>query len=84
LDIDWVLDERGRLDAPVLRGFSLAVVRPPLVTIQLRCEAPGTAGSAGDRRLQLRVTAEGARDLAEALLHAAQLIDDAPEVGRLN
>jgi hypothetical protein len=85
LDIDWATDERGRIVAPVSTGFSLAALRPPLLALQVRCEAPGRApGSQDERRVQFQISAVGARELAAALLHAAQLLEDSPEVGRLN
>jgi len=84
MDIEWVLDGRGRIVAPVLTGFSLAVLQPPLVAVQVKCEASQGAGSPGERHLQFQISPKGARELAAALLHAAQVVEDAPEVGKLN
>jgi hypothetical protein len=84
LDIDWVLDERGRLDAPVLVGFSLAILGAPLLAVQLRCQSREMSGSPDERRLQLRMSAEAARELAAALLGASQSLEDSPAAGRLN
>jgi len=85
MDIEWVLDGRGRIAAPVSTGFSLAVLQPPLVAVQVKCEGTNTAtGSQEERRLQFRISAVGARELAEALLHAAQVLEDSPEVRLLN
>jgi hypothetical protein len=82
--IDWTLDGRGQIVAPVSTGFSLAVLRPPLLAIQIRCEASQTVDSRKDRHLQFRMSVQGAREFAAALLHAAQTVEDSPEVGRLH
>jgi hypothetical protein len=84
LDIEWVLDKRGRVDAPVLVGFAMAILAAPLLAVQLRCQAQEMSGSPDERRLQLRMSAQAARELAAALFAASQLLDDSPEVGHLN
>jgi len=84
MEIEWVKDERGRIVAPVSTGFGLAVLQASLIAVQVRCEDPTTSGSPDGRRLQFQISARGAQELAAALLHAAQAVEDAPEVGRLN
>jgi len=84
LKIDWVLDRRGRIVAPVSTGFSLAVLQAPLIAVQVRCDPSLQIGSEDQRSLQFRMSVAGAREFAAALLHAAEMAEDAPEVGRLN
>lgn len=84
LDIDWEVDGRGRIVAPPVIGFGVSILQAPLMAVQLRCEERETAGPQEGRRLQCQISAAGARDLAAALLYAAQLIEDAPEAGKPN
>jgi hypothetical protein len=52
--------------------------------VQLRCAVTGRTPVQEDLRLQCGVNIEGARELAAALLKAAQLMEDTPVVARLN
>jgi hypothetical protein len=84
LDIDWKVDGRGRIVAPLSIGFGLAVLQAPMIAVQLRCEEPAVLGPSEGRRLQFQISAVGARELAAALLLAALTVEDAPEAGMLN
>jgi hypothetical protein len=81
MKVDWVVDDEGRMELPVLTGFSVGVLPHAMLAIQLRC-APGDIAGGGS--LQLGMNGDTARELAIGLLKAADMMGDAPGVGRLH
>jgi hypothetical protein len=78
---DWVVDDEGRMELPVLTGFSVAVLPHAMLAVQLRY-GPGDTTGVGN--LQLGLNVETARELAMGLLKAADILGDTPGVGRLH
>jgi hypothetical protein len=84
MGFEWMKDEQGRVVLPVSTGFSLGVLQPPLIAVQVRYEEPAASDTAEEQRLQFQLPVEGAREFAAALLKAVEAIEHAPEIGRLN
>jgi len=85
LDAKWNVDADGKMEIPMLSGFSMAALEHRnVLLVQLRCAVTGPMPFQEDLRLQCGLNIEGARELAAALLKAAQLMEDAPVVGKLN
>lgn len=75
----WNLDENGNVKLPRLAGFSLAVAADALLAIQLKVAGSQEELRHGGSALQAGMTAQNARELAGALLKAADAMERSPE-----
>jgi hypothetical protein len=84
VEIDWDVDDEGKMALPILTGFAIALLPDAVLAVQLR----GTGAAVGvgflSQSLQIGMTPEAARELGAALLKAADMTKDTLGVGRLN
>jgi hypothetical protein len=85
MEISWKRNPAGNVQLSVLTGFGLGVLSEGLIAVQLRTAlSPIQARLGRSMRFQLGMNATGARELAAALLEAADALDNAPASGKLN
>jgi hypothetical protein len=81
MNMDWDVDDEGKMELLALTGFSVVVLPQSMLALQPRC----TSGSVPwGGRLQIGLSADVARELIAGLLQAAEMVGDAPGTGRLN
>jgi hypothetical protein len=78
MEIVWDRDEQGKLDLPLMTGFSMTQQPDGSTAIQIRAADPGVREKLGNRRFQFGVNSLLARDLAAALIEAAKLMESTP------
>jgi hypothetical protein len=78
MEILWDRDEQGRLDPPLMTGFSMTQQPDGSTAIQIRAADPEVREVLGNRRFQFAVNVFLARDLAAALIEAAKLMETTP------
>jgi hypothetical protein len=78
MEILWERDEQGRLDPPLMTGFSMTQQPNGSTAVQIRAADPEVREVLGNRRFQFAVNALLARDLAAALIEAAKLMESTP------
>jgi hypothetical protein len=74
----WNVDENGNIELPRLAGFSLAIAADALLALQLKVASSGEELRRGGLALQAGMTAQNARELAGALLQAAEAMEQPP------
>jgi HAMP domain-containing protein len=84
MDQLWALDDNGNLKLPRLAGFSLAVAADILLALQLKVANSHEELRRGGQALQAGMTAQNARELAGALLQAAEALERASIQPKVN
>jgi hypothetical protein len=81
MDEEWNADDNLTVELPVLTGFSIELLPEMALEVELRGL---TDAAPQDRHLHIGMSAHNARELAVALLKAADMTGDLPVLGTLN
>jgi hypothetical protein len=81
MDEEWSADDDETVELPLLIGFSIELLPEMTLAVELRGV---TDVAPQDRHLHIGMSAHGARELAVALLKAADMTGDLPVLGTRN
>lgn len=75
---DWDKDENGQIIIHPVEGWEIGVAFGSTVALRLRCSRQMAGGETDEVNLQLALSPQGASQLAEELLRAAQKLSVRP------